>query len=386
MQQQAEQKRRSYECYGFGIVINPRTGEPFLCASGNLKDYSEANSFYIRRFNGSREGSGHFDTYDEGGLCFQPARASNHPRVHVPSGVVRRGQGNGTALYACSAIAAHTSAESANDYGIQYEPDHAGLDPSAVCSAEKLVNEDGDCNRTSSASKWWQSARKHKLARLEKFTEEEPRSIDDCLGPSETKKLLNLFVDDVYDASNVGEASVNVCAQGDYEFIRRLDVDVLPLESVVDANLVIGYTIEPVKFFWEDGLAGIIEAQLEAELGAWEYFNPEAARAVNVAAFREFNNSDRLMSAWLQLCVDNGLEQKELDAMQARYRAGVDVAPEAAMAAQQSAIRKNPSSSRARRLSRRYAKRAPSSGDEQLAAAVLEERARLGWVALADMP
>lgn len=364
--------------WAFGIVVNPRTGEPFLCCSDSI---GRSLGFQIRRFDGSREGSGSFEEFDDA-VCFIPALRSNHPRVHVAGGVVRKGSGNGTCLYVCSAVAAYVSSESGT-MDIQYEPDGARLDPSAVCSAHYVHSPDGDCDRSSSASEWWNRAVKNGLAKREKNQDFEPREIDECLDSHQSKKLLNLFVDDVSSVSDVGDSDVSVCATGSYEFISELEIETLSLERAQELNLVVAYTTTPPMIRWQDGMLGVV-APDGAPRGRvaqdqWDYFNPEAARAVNVGVFRDFARGDEIFEAWVRFCSRNGVDDQGVGQLRARFQGGIDLVPEA---------RANPARSARAATPKRYGKsrRNPSESPVILANELLEERTRLGWNRLASLP
>lgn len=381
--------------FGFGIVVNPRTGEPFLCCSGEIKQPPHASRFELRRLNGSREGAGSFQEYEDD-PCFEPSRISDHPRVHVAEGVHRKGMGNGTALYVCGAVAAYTSSESQNDFSIKYQPDGENLDAKAVCSSPLARSEDGQtCDRTADSSRWWDRAVRHHLAERRENESFEPRSIDDCLDPTQSRELLHRFADDVSDDQDLGEVDVSVCAQGSYEVINRTVIDVLEFEHAVNVNLVIAYTTAPAKFRWQDGLAGLLAPDdapgARRALDEWDYFNPEAARAVNVGVFREFSAGTEVFGAWMKFCMMNGLDLKDAEAMVNRWRAAMDVQPAAvAREATREQVRANPARRPTpdARLVRRYGmpRRNPAVPPQQLGKALVEERIRLGWSKFFDLP
>lgn len=379
--------------YGFGIVVNPRTGEPFICCSGEIGQSVHRSRFEIRRMDGSREGAGMFEEYNDG-PCFEAARLSGFPRVHVPEGVVRRGKGNGTALYVASTVAVYASANSQNDFELKWNPDDEQLDPSAVCSSPLTRDANGDpCDRSKEASKWWDRAVRQHLAERREDESATPRSIDDCLSPDQSRDLLHRFVDDVSDESDLGDVDVSICATGEYEVISRTQIDTLEFEHVKAVNLVVAYTTAPAVFRWLDGFPGLLAPNsapaARRELDEWEYFNPEAARAVNVGIFREFGDSERVFASWLAFCLGNGLERRDAEQMTDRWRAGIDLNP-AAVGKEQVRPRSNPArrSKASSALVQRYgrARRNPDESPAKLAAELLEERRRLGWTKLADLP
>lgn len=383
-QRMKRQSKPSDLRYAFGIVISPKTGEPFLCCS----KLGESADFQMRRFDGSREGEGSFEEFEDS-ACFVPAARSNHPRVHIPSGVVNKGQGNGTALYVCSAVAAFVAPE-IQEFRIEYGPSDADLDNTAVCSARYVIVDGEVCDRSHFSSGWWDRAAKLGLSTKEKFAEHTQRDIDDCLDADQSRKLLNMFVDDVSSDDDIGDADVSVCASGTYEYVDELIVDVLSMDAAKAANLVVAYTTSPLLFPWMDGLPSVVAPRSASrgrrDRNEWDYFNVEAARAVNVGVFRQFGNGETIFEAWSELCAANGMLGEEIEQMAARFRAGVDIAPKAT----QEQPRANPSRRDAVRTVpvKRYSKarRNPAAPEQKLAAALLEERVRLGWTRLAGLP
>ena len=383
-QRMKRQSKPSDLRYAFGIVISPKTGEPFLCCS----KLGESADFQMRRFDGSREGEGSFEEFEDS-ACFVPAARSNYPRVHIPSGVVNKGQGNGTALYVCSAVAAFVAPD-IQEFRLAYGPSDADLDNTAVCSARYVIADGEVCDRSHFASNWWDRAAKLGLSTKETFTENTPRDIDDCLDADQSRKLLNMFVDDVSSDADVGDADVSVCASGTYEYVDELLVDVLSMESAKAANLVVAYTTSPLLFPWMNGLPSVVAPQSaprsRRDRNEWDYFNAEAARAVNVGVFRQFGDGQSIFDSWATLCAANGMPEHELAQMADRFRAGVDIAPKTT----QDQARANPAPRGASRagLVKRYgnARRNPAAPEQKLAAALLEERARLGWTRLASLP
>lgn len=387
--------------YGFGLVINPRTGEPFLCCSGEIANQHHASRFELRRLDGSREGAGAFENYEDD-PCFEPARLSGFPRVHVPEGVVRRRMGNGTPLYVAATVAAYAAANSGNDFSLRWQPEGENLNPDGVCSSPLARAADGQpCDRSKDATKWWDRAVRQSLAERREEESADPRTIDTCLDPDESRELLPRFSNDtdVGDPKDLGDVDVSICATGDYEVIRRMQVDVLEFEHAKAVNLVIAYTTTPAVFRWLDGFPGLLAPesapQARRALDTWDYFNPEAARAVNVGAFREFSDGERVFAAWMAFCLGNGLAPRDAEQMVDRWRAGIDVDPKVAsrVAAREDGPRANPSArSRGaqpglvKRYGRGGARKNPDESPTKLARALLEERRRLGWTALADLP
>lgn len=380
-----------------GIVVNPKTGEPFFCTVEEPDDPNKKTEYFsIRRMNGSREGGGYFELDNESGY-YASARATNFPSVHTPEGVKTKGSGNGTCLYVCgAAVVAVVQWRDANRmHGLTGWRVVTG-----VPFSRRKVGISSTEDRSSAASAWWSKAVELGLASEESVDKTEEREVSDCrFGEPADNVATDVFYLDVSYGS-----SLEVCITGTLIEGSTVEANTLEYNTAFDNNLVVGICPqEPMD--WETRDEHEWSDTVDVPRRRWAQFNKQAARAVNVGVFREYEDPESTFALWMKICVLNGMEESEIAEMTERFNEGFDVQPSAIMGYEDPRPRRNPSRPTARTKADPFAaiiksyappktRKNPSQGKgvqrsaRNVAAAqrLLEERVRLGWNKFASLP
>lgn len=208
----------------FGLVVNPRNGRPFGCDRTKLRT---VQIFDLNRIDGDPnadapvEGEGYFEqgSDDEHG---QSAQITGFPRVHTPSGVRSKGEGNGTCLYTALCLAAAMD-------------DDGDL---SFCDLE--VSGQGissNSHRSRSAGEWWEAAKErfglaHEVTK-ELSVEFEDESVRVRRGEFE-------LIEQILEGSvghNVSVTSATVTADGTH--YEEASADAYPYAKAVEKHLVV---------------------------------------------------------------------------------------------------------------------------------------------------
>jgi hypothetical protein len=369
------------------IVVNPKTGEPFWLTISNKR----GEYFSIRTLCGVREGVGYFET-DESSEYYISAASSDYPRAHTPDGVVHEGVGNGTCLYVAGACAVFIA------NGVEGADDSSGSWPIST-GVPYRKREDGissTAKRSKEANAWWSRAVKLGLATEEEFSNSRTEEFDTCLESyDDALRVVDRFFSvegSVQDAS--------VCATGTTEIGGDVAGNILAYESATDRNLVAGVSFSPA--LWKsrpaptetDKYAVRYTAEDMKPPKKWESFSLPVARAVNVGVFRDYPDPSAAFAVWTRICLMNGMSSSEYEEMNARFVDGIDVDPAVVMGIDDP--RRNPSGRSTRRAYggvRLYASSVrrnpaikPTSQQIDRAMALAEERRRLGWDKLSNLP
>jgi hypothetical protein len=362
------------------IVINPRSGEPFLC---NV-DSTPSADFQIRRFSGENEGIGDFDN-DPENKSHIPAEVSGYPRVHI-YGVTTKGVGNGTALYVAGACIAAIS---------RFRDDAGSSDKdwpvmTGIQSGSPMPGVSSGSPRSAEANEWWIRATGLGLATAQTFDARVEEDVNRCVDGSKAlgaaREFFGIDPDDV--------SYMEACINGTLTTGSIVKGNILRLEDACAANLVVGLLGSPLSWVAQTAFRYAPSNITWSKRPNWIYFNPEVARAANVGLFRTMQNGQDAFDLWMKLLLTADIRQQDFDAIRDRYAEGYDLQPEAVMGIDDP--RKNPS--QRTRLdpfagvvkSYAPARRNPatSSGDATLQRAreLAEERRRLGWNRFSRLP
>ena len=369
------------------IVVNPKTGEPFWCTVNQ----NRGEFFSIRTLDGVREGVGYFET-DQASKYYISAASSDYPRFHAPEGVVHAGVGNGTCLYVAGACVVFIA------NGVQREYDSTRRWPidTGVVYRRREDGISSTADRSKEADAWWNRAVKIGLATEEEFSNSLKKQFDSCL---ENYDDALTVVERFFSVEGTVE-DANVCATGTTEIGGEVEGNILPYENAADRNLVAGVSFAPAS--WEPRPAPTETDRYAVRYHAadvkppkkWESFNLSVARAVNVGVFQTYSDPAAAFAVWTRICLGNGMSGSEYEEMNARFMDGIDVDSSVVMGIDDP--RRNPSG----RLNRRthsgvqsYASRGrrnppikPTPQQIDRAMVLAEERRRLGWDKLLNLP
>jgi hypothetical protein len=372
------------------IVVNPKTGEPFFCVS-DIVDKRPVRDFDIRDFNGGLQGSGYFETSKDDSY-YASAKATGYPRVHTPQGVRKQGVGNGTCLYVAGACAVT----------VRHDREYDNLSLSewnlntGVSFDERRTGVSSTQERSAKASTWWSKAIKAGLAKEVLVESSESHSIDDCVRGSSARE----GIEHVWGLNIPGNDNdeLMLCANGDYFIGEDVMANVLTYESAYEQNLVIATFLTP--FAWPLDTEG----QYQPGNVTWPKrlqfisFNSEAARAVNVGVFREYDDPDDVITLYAGICIAGGMKEREVMELRERFNEGYDINEKAVLGVDDP--RQNPtkrssvdpfaglikSYAPARRSNPARAQRGATSAIIAGAERLAEERRRLGWQKFYALP
>jgi len=135
-----------------GMLVNPKTGEPMFAAM-----IREEILIYPGSDISTIEGEAYLDT--DGPNTKYSTCEFGYERVHCPQGVITRGVGNGTCLYAAAGLTAHMAKIGEIDYPLQ-------ADSEDIASFEET--------RSVAADAWWEQALRKGLTYQEYVEKEDP--------------------------------------------------------------------------------------------------------------------------------------------------------------------------------------------------------------------
>lgn len=363
------------------IVINPRSGEPFLCCVGS----TPSADFHIWRFSGVNEGMGEFDNEPDN-KSHIPAKISGYPRVHM-HGVKAIGVGNGTALYvAAAAIAAVSNFRDEAGFSQKGWPVITGIDGAPLPGISSAAP------RSAEANNWWINATILGLARKQDFDARVEEEVDRCIGGSKALSAAR----DWFDIDPDDVQSLEACVRGTVLEGEMVRGNVLRIDEAMNANLVVGMLSVPLS--WPSSKHWIaVPSDIQwKKRPDWFYFNREAARAANVGIFRTMDQGREAFELWTKLLLTAGISQDDFEFIRERYTEAFDIDSSAVMGVDDP--RRNPTPRTLRDpfagIVKSYAPPArrnpasPRSGDPRIERARLlaEERRRLGWDKLAQLP
>lgn len=208
-----------------GLVVNPKLKQlVFATTDGTYVGIRSSLGHNLLL----KLGEGYYDDGDD-----EAARLSDYPRVHTPSGVVIKGAGYGTSLYAALCLGAHQYFDG-NHQDLTTDPQNDG-----VSSREG--------NRSGPASAWWDRATELGLAQRKEYSKTETEENVDISGDVSAEELSQIAGRTVTYVNTV---------RVDTEEETTEEVDVYDFDEAESNHLVVaGFattsSIRTIRDLWE---------------------------------------------------------------------------------------------------------------------------------------
>jgi hypothetical protein len=186
----------------FGILINPRNGQPLVASQNDLfrvriRDFGDGGGALAGRgyFETDRKETAMKDSYSFSSM------ATGYPRVHTPGGVEVQGGGYGTVLYSALCLASHLDWAGVRSFRLEREGIYDGISSMPG-------------HRSPEAEAWWNSAKvdfnlAYEISAANPFLDEDDQTYHPC---------------DVYEYRMLAASNMVVAWR---DLPRRIDLDYL---------------------------------------------------------------------------------------------------------------------------------------------------------------
>lgn len=288
----------------FALLVNPRTAE---FAYGDI----EKKRVAVSDLTDTVLGRGSFDDGEYGDRYDWTYGVTGYPRVHTPSGVVRKGHGDGTVLYTALAVAGRMSKRGELDQ-------HAG--PPGNREGEGASSGEP---RSEFAEAWWTRAR-DRYGLAESVTGVREEEFEENFSGSRARGYVKELAEEELEGRVLKIRDYDVSASGTVE--RPATADAYPAERAFAANLVLA-TLAP----------GHSEAFYDLPLGAFDgaSLNVPAILAGSFGALgglraRNANDRERAHGAaetLFDLLRRGGALRVDIERCRLRFLTGVDDDP-----------------------------------------------------------
>lgn len=281
------------------LVVNPKLAKPALVTwEGREINIYRADAETDEELEIPYEG-------DYSSEHAEPAEATGFPRVHTPDGVQTRGAGYGTCLYAGLAVGAYAETKGLIRIGATTEG------PGISSSTD---------SRSREADAWWERAKEHGLASGDVFTI--------------TKENENLDVSSSkLNDCGIGGGKISYVHQVEVDLEYNVEADVLPYDSLLDANLVLAVFGSRdlnqlagrahVPRFAEDEFGAHMVNSLWRDIASGKYKVREAD-ADALAALDVRGIAEPMLNLVLVCAAEAGLEDGLITGIRARWELNLD--------------------------------------------------------------
>jgi len=278
-----------------GMVVNPKLNTPVVVSW-------DGHEIYIYR--GDRkpipyEGAGYYETGGDSQYT-APTEVTGYPRAHTPDGVKSKGKGFGTCLYTGLCLGAHQADE--GEIRINSPVDGDGISS-------------GSDSRSSSASRWWDMAKKLGLAAENNSTLEE-ENVDIDVSSDELNRC------------NIAEGkTINYVNTVNVDLSVEVSADYYTFNSAVSSDLILFSTAHDVDLSqWNHVLEGFWKELIDDDArypdsssADVENVNVDAILALDVCGMPK-----QLFNLLIVVARMEGVGEEDIDMLRLRWTLNID--------------------------------------------------------------